>query len=161
MRPRLPLFLVALAVLLAGACGGTGPGSGNGGGTGGGAGSGGGTAIPTGTGYAITVKVGDRTERLDAARLAALPAVTVDTPQSDGATQQTGPTLDSVLGAAGVTAFSRVSVTGPSESADLTSAEVGKDLLLSATRRGTVKLAGPGLDQSRWVRDVTDIVVTP
>lgn len=156
MRPRFLLLVVALTALLTSACGGTGPGSGNGGG-----GGAGGTAIATGTGYAITVRVGDRTERLDATRLAALPTVTVDTPQSEGATQQTGPTLRAVLGAAGVTTFSRVTVTGPSESADLTPAEVGQDLLLSATRRGTAKLAGPGLDQSRWVRDVTDIAVTP
>ncbi|MCE3554201.1 hypothetical protein LWC33_22450 [Pseudonocardia sp. RS11V-5] len=102
----------------------------------------------------------DRTERWDPARLASLPAVTVDTPESDGATRQTGPTLDAVLTAAGVADYSRVRIAGSSESVELGSSEVGKDLLLAQTRRGTVTLAGPGLDQSRWVRDVTDVDVT-
>ncbi|MGD9987816.1 hypothetical protein [Pseudonocardia sp.] len=39
-------------------------------------------------------------------------------------------------------------MTGPSESADLAPAEVGQDLLLAATRRGTVELAGVGPHRS-------------
>ena len=171
MRPRLAAIVVALlTVLFVSACAsggaGAGSGTGTGGGTGGGNGGGNGSRSAAGAtttaagGYAVTVHAGSRTERLDTARLDALPAVTVDTPDSTGDTRQSGPTLTSVLGAAGVTTFARLRVVGPSESLDLTPAEVTPQLVLAHTKRGTLKLAGPAVPPSTGVRDVTDIEVT-
>ncbi|MBW0102560.1 hypothetical protein [Pseudonocardia sp. KRD291] len=152
---RCGVLLAMCAVLLAGACGG---GSGPGTGAGTGPGSGGG---PAGDGYAVTVRTGAAAERFDAARLNGLPAVSVQTPRSGGETTQTGPSLVSVLTSANAAGYRTVRVVGPSESVTLAAGEVRPDLLLATTRRGTVKLAGPGLDPSRWVRDVTDVEVTP
>ncbi|GAA1861652.1 hypothetical protein GCM10009836_47310 [Pseudonocardia ailaonensis] len=179
MRARLAAAVTVLvtALLLAACGGGTGTGGGNGHGSGTGTGNGGGASAAgsgsgsgTGsgagsgsastTGYAVTIHIGTRTERFDTAKLGTLPSVTVDTPASDGATQQAGPTLASVLGAAGVTTYTKLHVVGPSESLDLTPADVTPQLVLAQTKRGTVKLAGPGVEPSKWVRDVTDVEVT-
>ena len=84
----------------------------------------------------------------------------MSTPRSGGETSQTGPSLASVLAAANVSGYRALLVVGPSESVRLTPPEVGPDLLLAGTRRGTFKLAGPGLDPSRWVRDVTAVEVS-
>ena len=131
-----------------------------GGGRPGGGGGQGAAAAPAADGYTVTVRAGGRIERFDVARLSTLPPTTVDTPASDGATSQTGPTLASVLTAAGVGTYAGLRVAGPEDSATLTPADVRPDLVLATTRRGTVKLSGPGLTPDRWVRDVTDVEVT-
>lgn len=145
------LVAVLVVALLGAGCSGGGGRPGGGGGTG---------VAPASDGYAVTVRAGGRTERFDTARLSTLAPTTVQTPESDGATTQTGPTLASVLTAAGVGAYTGLRVAGPEDSVTLTPADVRPDLVLATTKRGTVKLSGPGLPPDRWVRDVTDVEVT-
>lgn len=159
MRTRSSLVVagVLLFVLLAGCSSGNRPGTGQGSGPGTGAGA----AAPGS--YAVSVRRGGTVlAGLAPDRLAALPQREVATPASAGDTTQRGPALADVLTAAGqTTGWSSIRVLGPSESVTLSAAEVTPDLLLSATRRGTYKLAGAALDPTRWVRDVTTVEVTP
>ena len=72
---------------------------------------------------------------------------------------QNGPTLTTVLQAAGVTDFTSVSVTG-SGTLTLKKADVTDKVVLDITKnRGTVKLAGPTIPKDNWVKDVSGIKV--
>jgi hypothetical protein len=74
-----------------------------------------------------------------------------------------GPTLLTVLEAAGVDDFSRVHIGGmgirDDGSITLTRAEVTDEVLLDIANRGTVKVVGPDISWDDRVRDVTEIVV--
>ena len=99
--------------------------------------------------------------RFDLQQLRALPQVEVATPQSSGSQTQTGPTVRSILTAAGVTNAERVRVEGRDPAQTLTVAEVNSEVILNVTKRNTLKLTGTQLPRDRWVRDVTSLVVNP
>lgn len=90
-----------------------------------------------------------------------LPQVEIRTPQSRGAQVQKGPTVRSVLDAAHATGVATVRVIGRDPAQTLTLAELTDQVILDVTKRHTLKLAGTNLDLSRWVRDVTGLVVNP
>lgn len=97
----------------------------------------------------------------DLARLTELPQIEISTPQSHGNPVQRGPAVRSVLEAAGATAISSIRVEGRDPAQTLTAAELTDRVVLSFTKRDTVKLAGADLARDRWVRDVSTVVVNP
>lgn len=97
----------------------------------------------------------------DLARLRELPQSEIATPQSRGSQVQRGPELRAVLAAAGASEATSVRVEGSDPAQTLTAAELAEQVVLSYTKRDTVKLAGANLDRDRWVRDVTAVVVNP
>ncbi len=99
--------------------------------------------------------------RLALPQLQSLPQVEITTPQSRGARTQRGPTVRSVLNAAGATAVESVRVEGRDPAQTLTTTELTEPVILNITKRHTLKLAGTTLDTSRWVRDVTALIVNP
>ncbi len=99
--------------------------------------------------------------RLGLPQLMSLPQVEVVTPQSRGAQVQKGPTVSSVLNAAGATGVDSVRVEGRDPAQTLTAAELNAPAILNVTKRNTLKLAATGLDTNRWVRDVTALIVNP
>lgn len=92
-------------------------------------------------------------------QLRSLPQIEIATPESRGAQVQKGPAVRSVLNAAGATGVSSVRVEGRDRAQTLTAAELTDQVILSFTKRNTLKLAGAQLDIDRWVRDVTTLVV--
>ena len=76
---------------------------------------------------------------------------------------ETGPTLLSVLHAAGIDSFASVTVVGlgarDSGTLELRRAQVDEDVLLDIAKRGTVKVCGPDISWSARVRDVTELSV--
>lgn len=94
-------------------------------------------------------------------QLQSLPQVEIVTPQSHGNQIQKGPTVRSILTASGVTDIAAVRVEGRDPAQTLTAAELTDRVVLSVTKRNTLKLAGTDLDRDRWVRDVTTLVVNP
>ena len=77
---------------------------------------------------------------------------------------ETGPTLLSVISAAGVDTFSSVTIVGVGarDSGRLTMkrAAVNRDVLLDLANRGTAKICGPNIPYGSRVRDVIRIEVT-
>jgi hypothetical protein len=100
-------------------------------------------------------------DRFTISQLQRLPQVQVATPQSHGAQLQKGPSVHSILNAAGVTGAISVRVEGRDPAQTLTAAELDDQTILSFTKRDTFKLTGAKLRRDRWVRDVTDLVVNP
>ncbi|OBI41578.1 hypothetical protein A5707_07020 [Mycobacterium kyorinense] len=94
-------------------------------------------------------------------QLNGLPQVEIATPQSHGAQTQTGPTVRSILQAARAADITGVRVEGRDPAQTLSAVELAGQIILNVTKRGTLKLTGAQLDRSRWVRDVTDLVVNP
>lgn len=94
-------------------------------------------------------------------RLNGLPQVDIATPQSHGQQVQRGPTVRAVLDAAGAAGVRTVRVEGRDPDQTLTAAELTDQVIVSVTKRNTVKVAGANLDRGRWVRDVTALVVNP
>jgi hypothetical protein len=90
-----------------------------------------------------------------------LPQVEIATPQSRGAQIQRGPTVRSVLDAAGATGVEKVRFEGRDPAQTLTAAELTDQVILNVTKHNTLKLTGAQLDTGRWVRDVTTLVVNP
>jgi hypothetical protein len=90
-----------------------------------------------------------------------LPQVEIATPQSRGAQIQRGPTVRSVLDAAGATGVEKVRFEGRDPAQTLTAAELTDQVILNVTKHDTLKLTGAQLDTGRWVRDVTALVVNP
>lgn len=76
-----------------------------------------------------------------------------------------GPSLRSLLAASGVEQWSRLTVTGKGQgrafdvTLDVESADVDETWVLSFTRRGDLRLAGPSLPREQWVRGVEEIEV--
>ncbi|ORW08342.1 hypothetical protein [Mycolicibacter longobardus] len=120
------------------------------------------TVTDTATGYHLTVREGGRMlDEFDLARLGELPQTEITTPQSRGNPVQRGPTVRAVLDAAGATDVRSVRFEGSDPAQTLTAAELSDRVVLSFTRRDTLKLAGVDLDRDRWVRDVNTVVVNP
>lgn len=120
------------------------------------------TATDTATGYHLVIRQDGRTlDEFDLARLGGLPQTEIATPQSHGSPVQRGPAVRAVLNAAGATAVHSVRFEGRDPAQTLTAAELTDQVVLSFTKRDTVKLAGVDLDRDRWVRDVSVVVVNP
>ncbi|OBB98626.1 hypothetical protein [Mycobacterium sp. 852002-40037_SCH5390672] len=100
-------------------------------------------------------------ERFTHSQLQQLPQVEVATPQSHGAQVQKGPSVRSILDAAGANGAVKVRVEGRDPAQTLTAAELDDQTILGFTKRNTLKLAGTRLTRDQWVRDVTDLVVNP
>jgi hypothetical protein len=84
-----------------------------------------------------------------------LPQVEIVTPQSRGAVRQKGPTVHSILDAAGAIDVRTVRIEGRDPAQTFVAAELTDELILNVTKRKTLKLVGTKLDVGRWVRDVT------
>lgn len=100
-------------------------------------------------------------QRFTISQLQRLPQVEVETPQSHGAQIQKGPSVRSILNAAGATGVVRVRVEGRDPAQTLTAAELDDRTILGFTKRDTLKLTGAKLGRDQWVRDVTDLVINP
>lgn len=100
-------------------------------------------------------------DRFTIARLQQLPQVEIATPQSHGAQAQKGPTVRSILNAAGAAGAGKVRVEGRDPAQTLIAAELDDQTILSFTKRNTLKLTGAKLSRDQWVRDVTALVVDP
>ena len=100
-------------------------------------------------------------ERFTISQLQRLPQTEVATPLSHGAQVQKGPSVRSILDAAGATSVIKVRVQGRDPAQTLTAAELGDQTILGFTKRDTLKLTGAKLARDRWVRDVTTLVVNP
>jgi len=110
--------------------------------------------------YTVEVRRGDDVLAVyDLEELQAMPQMTV----SALGKAESGPSLNSVLDAAGVAQYDSVRVIGPAVRDDgelrLESSEVTPGVLLDVSNRGTVKIVGPDMAWDDRVRDVTDIVV--
>lgn len=126
------------------------------------AGCGGDTDTDTATGYRLVVRQDGRVlDEFDLARLGGLPQTEIATPQSHGSPVQRGPAVRTVLDAAGATAVHSVRFEGRDPAQTLTAAELTDRVVLSFTKRDTLKLAGTDLERDRWVRDVSTVVVNP
>lgn len=84
-----------------------------------------------------------------------LPTVTI--PAFDKA--QHGPTVKTVLKAAGVKKFKEVTITGSTGKTTLAVKDITPKVMLDITNRGTVKLVEPGKSKQEWVKDVSKIQV--
>jgi hypothetical protein len=95
----------------------------------------------------------------DLAALDSLPKVTREMEDKE----QTGPTLVSLLGDAGVTSYEQVEIRGAGVRDQgrlvLSRAEAGREVQLDFTQRGTVKVCAPWLEREEWVRDVLSVSV--
>ncbi|MCV6965064.1 hypothetical protein BST27_27030 [Mycobacterium intermedium] len=112
-------------------------------------------------GTLVVQQGGHEVRRFVLPQLRDLPQVEVATPQSHGARVQKGPTVRSILAAAGTTGVDLVRVEGRDPAQTLTAAELTDQLILNVTKRNTLKLTGTQLARERWVRDVTALVVNP
>jgi len=94
--------------------------------------------------------------------LAQLQAIGMKTVVVQGGTEQ-GPSLLAVLERAGASDFTTVTIlgTGARDTGriELGVEDVGPDTVLDIAKRGTVKVAGPGIPYDMRVRDVTEIQV--
>lgn len=72
---------------------------------------------------------------------------------------QEGPSLKDVLGLAGITEFSEVTLNGSSASVTLTFDQVDANTILDFSNRGTMKLATTYVPKAEWTKDITEIVV--
>jgi hypothetical protein len=111
-------------------------------------------------GYAVKVMRGDTVlKAFSVAALHALPAVTI---VADGKPQQ-GPSVRTVLAAAGVTSFSALDVRGmglrDSGRMTLAAQAVTSVVILDFNDHGTVKIVSPTMDWRVRVRDVTELIV--
>lgn len=100
-------------------------------------------------------------ERFTMSQLQQLPQVEIATPQSHGAQAQKGPSVRSILNAAGAAGAARVRVEGRDPAQTLTAAALDEQTILSFTKRDTLKLTGAKLGRDHWVRDVTALIVNP
>jgi len=118
--------------------------------------------VSAGDGDQYQVRVTRDDRELASLDLAALKATGMNTVVLQGK-EQTGPTLLAVLKRAGVDDFSQVEIIGKgvddSGHLVLKRSDVGPDVVLAVSNRGTVKVAGPDISMEMRVRDVTDLVV--
>jgi type IV pilus biogenesis protein CpaD/CtpE len=98
-------------------------------------------------------------DRFTLSRLEQLPQVQVAPPQSHRVQQ--GPSVRSILDAAGATGVISVRVEGRDPAQTLTAGELDDRTILGFTKRHTLKLTGAKLSRDQWVRDVTELVVNP
>lgn len=148
-RWRWPCLAVA-AILSTGACGG-------GSSTAGSSPSKGSTVtVPAGVAAFRVIKPDGTTVPFTIAALRKLPLVSI---LSHGQPQE-GPSVLSVLNAAGVTNFASITVTGGNGKKTLTQAQVTKDVILDYNNRGSVKLVSPAWAKPQRITDVVKIEVT-
>lgn len=120
------------------------------------------SAADTATGYHVVVRQDSRVlDDFDLTRLGELPQTEITTRQSRGNPVQRGPAVRAVLDAAGASEVRSVRFEGSDPPQTLSAAELTDQVVLSFTKRDTVKLAGVDLDRDRWVRDVSALVVNP
>jgi hypothetical protein len=67
----------------------------------------------------------------------------------------------SILDAAGTASVEWIRVEGRDPAQTLTANGVAEQVILTVTKRNTLKLTGTRLPRDRWVRDVTKLVVNP
>jgi hypothetical protein len=70
-----------------------------------------------------------------------------------------GPYLSDILALAGVTQFAEVTLTGSSNPATLTFAQVDKNTILDFNNHGTMKLSTTYIPKANWTKDVAVITV--
>lgn len=117
---------------------------------------------PSGTDNRLVVQDNHRVlDQFTIAQLQQLPQVEITTPQSHGAQAQKGPSVRSILNAAGAADATRVRVEGRDPAQTLIAAALDDQTILSFTKRNTLKLTGARLSRDQWVRDVTALVVNP
>ncbi len=109
----------------------------------------------------VVQQTGRELARLTLQRLQTLPQAEILTPQSRGAHVQKGPTVRTVLDAAGAADVNSVRVQGRDPAQTLRADELTDQVILTITKHDTLKLAGSHLGVDRWVRDVTALVVNP
>ncbi|WIM86377.1 hypothetical protein PT015_15860 [Candidatus Mycobacterium wuenschmannii] len=119
------------------------------------------TADGPASGEVAVQQNGHQLARLTLVQLQHLPQADIATPQSRGAKIQRGPTVRTVLAAAGAQRVHSVRVEGRDTPQTLAAAELTEKLILCVTKRQTLKLAGTDLGVERWVRDVSTLVVNP
>ena len=120
------------------------------------------TDTETASGYHLVIRQDARVlDEFDLARLGELPQTEIATPQSHGSPVQRGPTVRAVLDAAGATGVRSVRFEGRDPAQTLAAADLTDQVVLSFTKRDTLKLAGTDLERDRWVRDVSALVVNP
>ena len=90
---------------------------------------------------------------LDAVK--ALPLAVV---KAEGKVEE-GPYLSDILALAGVTEFTEVTLTGSSNPATLTFAQVDKNTILDFNNHGTMKLSTTYIPKADWTKDVAVITV--
>ena len=90
---------------------------------------------------------------LDAVK--ALPLAVV---KAEGKVEE-GPYLSDILALAGVTEFTEVTLTGSSNPATLTFAQVDKNTILDFNNHGTMKLSTTYIPKANWTKDVAVITV--
>ncbi len=111
--------------------------------------------------YLVVQQNGRVLNRFTLPQLQDLPQLEILTPQSHGAKSQNGPTVRSILDAAGATGVDHVRVEGRDPAQTLSANELTNQLILSVTKRNTLKLTGTQIGTDRWIRDVTTLVVNP
>lgn len=70
-----------------------------------------------------------------------------------------GPYLKDVLALAGITEFTEVTLTGSSNPATLTFAQVDQNTILDFNNHGTMKLVTSYIRKANWTKDVAEITV--
>ncbi|MCV7027665.1 hypothetical protein [Mycobacterium sherrisii] len=100
-------------------------------------------------------------QRFTISQLQQLPQREVTTAQSHGAQVQKGPSVQSILDAAGATGVIAVRVEGRDPAQTLAASQLDDQTILGFTKRNTLKLTGAKIGRDRWVRDVTDLVINP
>ena len=70
-----------------------------------------------------------------------------------------GPYLMDILALAGITEFTEVTLTGSSNPATLTFAQVDKNTILDFNNHGTMKLSTTYIPKANWTKDISEIVV--
>ncbi|MCE9645745.1 MAG: hypothetical protein K8S20_07070 [Chloroflexi bacterium] len=99
---------------------------------------------PDGTKFAVT---------LDAIKALPLAQVSADDKVEEG------PYLRDILALAGITEFTEVTLTGSSNPATLTFAQVDQNTILDFNNHGTMKLVTTYIRKANWTKDVAEIIV--
>lgn len=90
--------------------------------------------------------------------LEAVKALPLATLSAEGKVEE-GPYLSDVLALAGVTEFTEVTLSGSSNPATLTFAQVDKNTILDFNNHGTMKLSTTYIPKANWTKDVAEIEV--
>jgi hypothetical protein len=90
--------------------------------------------------------------------LQAVKALPLATLSAEGKVEE-GPYLSDVLDLAGVTEFTEVTLSGSSNPATLTFAQVDKNTILDFNNHGTMKLSTTYIPKANWTKDVAEFVV--
>ena len=115
-----------------------------------------------GAGGSYRVRVTRDGKELASYDLTGLEAIGMKKTVDQGSPQEGPPVID-VLRKSGVTEFSAVTVIGlgarDGGRLELPKSGIGPETVFDVTKRGTVKVVGPGIERAQRVRDVTEIQV--